>query len=121
MALPGGAGMTPALVGDHPYLVAGDGKLHALAAAAGKTLWNADAHGAVAMGGEPPVPSIDGAGEVFVYRPDGNLYRFGADGALRAPIMVSPAVGEFIVPQVAIGAEGALYIAGANGSLYAYQ
>ncbi len=121
VALPGGPGTSPALAGDHLYVVAADGVLRALATADGKTLWSHDVHGTTPDGGEAPVPAVDGNGEVFVFSPDGKLYRFAGDGTTRPAIAVSPPLAEFLVPQVAIGASGTVYVSGTDGTLYAYQ
>jgi outer membrane protein assembly factor BamB len=80
-------------------------------------------HGAAfSAGGENAVPSIDGAGNVFVYSPaDGKIWRFDAAGNVLPSIAVPPAMNEFVIPQVAIGAGGTLYVSGADGRLWALK
>lgn len=118
-----GGGATPALAGGRLHFVAGDGKLYVINASDGSDAWSADVHGAASSAqGENAVPSIDGAGNVFVYSAsDGQVWRFDSSGKALAPIAVSAGTGEFVVPQVAIGAAGVLYVASPDGNVRAFR
>ena len=117
----GGAGATPALVGDHLYAIGFDGILRALKTSDGSVVWQADVKGTAPSSGELPAPAVDGAGDVFVYSPDGNIHRFAADGTPKGTIAAAPALQEFVMPQLAIGFDGAIYVSGSDGNLSAFK
>jgi hypothetical protein len=118
-----GGGVTPALYKGNLHFVAGDGKLYVIRASDGMPVWSADVHGAASSAsGENAVPSIDGAGNVFVYSvADGKIWRFDSMGTPLTAIVVSASMTDFVVPQVAIGAKGTLYVASPDGNMQAFQ
>jgi outer membrane protein assembly factor BamB len=117
---PSGGGNTPALLGESLYAVFYDGLLRSISTRDGNERWRRDIHNSLqSPSGQLPTPSIDGCGLVWVYSDDGNLYSFGLGGGAMPPLQLTPARTQFIVPQVAIGADQAVYVAGTDDRLYA--
>ncbi len=119
---PGGAGTSMAKVGGQVFVVANDGKLHALDAATGKENWSQPV-GQLTEIYKHGGPVVDGKQRLYFNSNDGNLYSFDTTGKQLWKIpssgVAAPNGNSF--GEMAIGNDGTLYVPGNDGELYAFQ